>query len=275
MKPVAEIIAGIRHSIGEAVSAFDAYMGYASNAPDTLYYDTPGAAAGAWLDEAFWALRLLLETKGMLRLLEAVCADHQKAEKNFLQAEMSSGGDPYSFWAGKLRVYLDAIDINFGLESPTSFVKDVSDILRATLYSITDVNCFAEPPADEDHVHRRIEAVLRCVFPDLVHKPQIPKHIKNFAADTGLPSIQTLIEYKFVDTPGKVKQVVDEILADTRAYSHKDWKSFIYVIYETTRLMSEVQWNALLIESGVGENTRAIVLTGEVPIGRRSTMFKR
>jgi hypothetical protein len=32
-----------------------------------------------------------------------------------------------------------------------------------------------------------MEAILRCVFKDLKHKPPIGKAIKNFEPDTGLP----------------------------------------------------------------------------------------
>jgi hypothetical protein len=195
-----------------------------------------------FLDRAFLELRLLLEAKGLSRMLQTLTADHQKAEGDFMKAEVAPWGEEYSFWAGRLRQYARAIDTSFGTAAPTTVTKDIVDILRATVYSITDVECFSSPPANESDVHARIEAVLRCVFPDLQHQPAIGKPIKNFKPDTGLPSLQTLIEYKFVATKADVQRVVDEVLADTRAYVSKEWDKFVYVVYETKRLKPEIQW---------------------------------
>ena len=169
------------------------------------------------------------------------------------------------FLAGRLTQYVRAINTTFGAESLLTITKDVMEILRATIYSITDANCFGHPPAREADVHNRIEAVLQCVFPRLVHKPTITKPIKNFEPDTGLPEIETLIEYKFVTTKQDVKRVADEVLADTRGYTSKDWHRFIYVIYETRRLKPKKRWQELMRTSGVGENTQVIVICGEEP----------
>jgi DpnII restriction endonuclease len=147
----------------------------------------------------------------------------------------------------------------------TTVTKDVIQILRETQYSITDPRCFLYPPKDEKEVHVRIEAVLRCVFPDLINKPRVNKQIKHFEPDTGLPGINTLIEYKFIGSQDDAKRVADEVLADTRGYTAKDWKQFIYVIYETKRIRPEKHWNQLLRESDVPDNTSIIVIHGEEP----------
>ena len=105
--------------------------------------------------------------------------------------------------------------------------------------------------------------MLRCVFPDLKHKPTLSKPIKNFEPDTGLASIGTLIEYKFISRPEQVGSIADQILADTRGYVHPEWRSFVYVIYETQRIKPEAEWSLLLTSSGVTENTSVIVLSGE------------
>lgn len=143
--------------------------------------------------------------------------------------------------------------------------KDVIEILRATQYSITDEKCFPSPPANENELHARMEAVLRCVFPDLLHKPPIAKQIKNFQPDTGLPSIQTLIEYKFMADAGEEKRIAEEVLADTRGYVSEEWTKFIYVIYETKRIKPESHWKQLLRTSGLESNTEVIVISGEPP----------
>jgi hypothetical protein len=160
------------------------------------------------------------------------------------------------------------VEATFGLPKETSVTKDVVQILRATQYSITDKSCFQHSPASETEVHVRVEAVLRCVFPDLLHKPSITKQIKNFQPDTGLPSIGTLIEYKFMADHGEEKRIADEVLADTRGYVSNEWKRFIYVIYETKRIKPEGQWRQLLRDSGIKSDTEIIVISGEEPKGK-------
>lgn len=198
-------------------------------------------------------------------MLQMVVGDHQQALQNFMKVEPTPWGEATSFWADRLRQYVRAINTTFGTASFSSVTKDLIGILRATQYSITDRSCFQSPPSDEAELHARIEAVLRCVFPDLRRKPPIGKPIKNFEPDTGLPSVQTLIEYKFASSTDDVKRIADEVLADTRGYASKDWTRFVYVIYETKRLKSEVQWVELLKSSEVTESTQIIVLPGEEP----------
>lgn len=148
-------------------------------------------------------------------------------------------------------------------DETTRVTKDLLQIIRDIHYPITDASMFGHPPSNEDEVHTRVEAILKCVFPDLKRKPTLTKQIKNFEPDTGIPSLQTLIEYKFLARKEDAGTVADEILADTRGYTSKEWNRFIYVIYETGRFKTESDWNQLLRESGVDGNTVAVVLCGE------------
>lgn len=253
---VADILASIREDLSEANMAFET-----------------GGDAGWPIQGAYTRTRFLLEAVGLPEALKSVQQIEAIATNNWAAAEVDKdSGEPYLVWAARLYQYLRALETTLGEPKGTTVTKDVIQILRATQYSITDRNCFQNPPANENDVHVRVEAVLRCVFPDLRHKPPIAKPIKNFQPDTGLPSIGTLIEYKFIADPGEEKRIADEILADTRGYSSKEWKNFIYVIYETKRIKPENQWSQLLRESGVESNTEVIVISGEEP--GRSTAAK-
>jgi hypothetical protein len=44
-----------------------------------------------------------------------------------------------------------------------------------------------------------------------------------------------------------------------------EWNKFVYVIYETKRIMPEKQWVDLLRKSAVSINTNILVLSGEEP----------
>jgi hypothetical protein len=206
MKHISEILAGIRDSIDEVETAFHNFVN--ASPQHREYHDEQEGMVRYYLDRAFLELRLLLEVKTIMQMLQTLAADHQLATSDFMKAATNPWGEPYSFWAERLRQYISAVDMTFGTATPSTVTKELVDILRATVYSITDVKCFSSPPADESEVHSRIEAVLRCVFPNLRHKPAIGKPIKNFEPDTGLPSVRTLIEYKFVATSADVNRTV-------------------------------------------------------------------
>jgi hypothetical protein len=252
MKSIDEVLTSIRENVSVA----------------TRQLEVSGDDLSWRIEEAFVTMRILLETVGLPAALRAFEEMEALARNNWNAVETDESGEAYYRWGAKLYRYIRAVEATFGLPKETSVTKDVVQILRATQYSITDKSCFQHSPANETDVHVRVEAVLRCVFPDLLHKPSITKQIKNFQPDTGLPSIGTLVEYKFMADQGEEKRIADEVLADTRGYVSNEWKHFIYVIYETKRIKAEGQWRQLLRDSGVSSETEIIVISGEEPKAR-------
>jgi hypothetical protein len=250
---VADVLAAIREEISQANMALEG--------------QGPVRSDPTWaLQGAYVRMRILLEALGLIEALKALQQIEATAATKWNAAELDEDfGDMYLVWGARLFHYVRALETTLGDPKRTTVSKDVIEILRATQYSITDEKCFPSPPANENEVHARIEAVLRCVFPDLLHKPAIAKQIKNFQPDTGLPSIHTLIEYKFMADPGEEKRIAEEVLADTRGYISEEWTKFIYVVYETKRIKPENHWRQLLRTSGVDANTEVIVISGEPP----------
>lgn len=264
LKPTAEILEAIRESLRKATDSFDRG-------------EEPGLI-GYYLETAFLQTLLFLEAQNLPLARKAVEDLREQAKKNYSQSEMGQEGT-YLVWASPLWEHLTALETTFGEPGVSTITKDLTEILRATQYAITDRQCFEKPPGNEADVHRRIEAVLRCVFPDAIHKPTITKPIKNFKPDTGLRSVRTLIEYKFISSVEDAKRVADEVLADTRGYASKDWDHFVYVIYETHRVKAEAEWNALLRTCEIGANTRVVVISGEPQsddaLGKRTLLPKK
>ena len=261
MKPIAESLDAIRGSIHEANKALIEREQYKDAHQERGEHDQ---LIEYYVERAFTQLLVLLETRNLEHSRNAV--EHLQAEAKGKYAETFWADDMYLVWTEKLSIYIDALEAALGEGSGRTITKDVTEILRATQYAITDRACFPEPPGNEDDVHHRIEAVLRCLFPDGVrHKPSISKPVKNFQPDTGLPALRTLIEYKFIGDDADAKRVSDEILADTRGYFSKEWDNYLYVVYETYRVRPEAEWNALMRTCGVGENTHVVVVSGEPP----------
>lgn len=217
---------------------------------------------------AFTQMMMLTDALGLTQTYEQIGKEYKEAldhEQGLSAIWTDPYGEVYLSAADPLRRFVASLEGVYGLKSLHVVSKAVVDVLRGTQYAITDRNCFAEPPASEADVHHRVEAVLKCIFSDLRHTPPVAKSVKNFKPDTGLPSMRTLVEYKFIQEKADIDRVADEILADTRGYKSHDWDCFIFLIYETRRLKSEREWNDLLRECGTALNTQAIVICGEAP----------
>ena len=227
-----------------------------------------------YIEEAFIQLLVMLEALDLSRTYEQVNKIYQKAELEGFDKSAMGIEEPYLIWHGVISNYVDAVAKSHGIHSKLSVSQDLISILREAAYAITDRKIFDSPPTNESEVHARIEAILRCVFRGLKHKPRLAKPIKNFEPDTGLSSIQTLIEYKFVSNKRAAKVVADQILADTRGYVSKEWDTFLYVIYETRRIKPESEWQQLMHECGVDRNTQIIVISGEPPESKQSSKKK-
>ncbi len=260
-RQIGSFVDNIRKSISDANEAFTNYI----LTPEGSGWTLEDAAWG--VEAAFLKLLATSEALALPHLTELILADireARQASEGF--GKIAQGQDePYLHWIGQARLYLGALEALGDSQAERLVTKGLVAILRAAQYSINDALVFGSPPRNEQEVHHRIEGVLRCLFPDLKHKPSLTKPIKNFEPDTGLPSIRTLIEYKFVGDSSAVPVVADEILADTRGYSSRDWDMFVYVIYETRRFKPEAEWNLLLRECDVSRNTSAVVLFGEQP----------
>lgn len=223
----------------------------------------------SWLIEnCFLQLLAIAEALGLEELRKMIYTEYSevKNSKNgLLDSRQGPDGSQYSVVLSRIRQFRCALESFFPTEDNTKVTKDLLQIIRDIHYVITDKDLFRTTPSNENDVHLRIEGILKCVFPDLKHKPSLTKQIKNFEPDTGIPSIETLIEYKFLSRRKDIPKIADEILADTRGYISRDWNRFLYVIYETNRFKPEKDWNQLLRQSGVPENTTAVVLSGEPP----------
>jgi len=220
-----------------------------------------------WITEScFLQLLALAEAIGLSSYHKMLLAEYSKvssSNKGFHDWKLSPDREPYSTVLARIRCFKRALDGFYPDEPIIKITKDVLQILRDVHYSIADPKVFGAPSANESDVHLRIESILKCIFPDLKHEPTLTKQIKNFKPDTGIPSIRTLIEYKYLEKSDDAKTIADQILADTRGYTSTDWKRVIYVIYETHRFRKESEWNQLLRESGVPESACVVVLSGE------------
>jgi hypothetical protein len=250
------VITNLEEQVGKASRQFDWWIITGDD------WDKP-----SWNIEAcFIQLLTVLEALGMPELRNNVYAEYTEIKASslgFSEKAPTPEDQPYSAILSRIRRYILALKALLPSNKHTTVTKDLLDIIRNVHYVITDKAVFPDVPQNEKDVHLRIEAILKCVFPDLKHKPSLSKQIKNFEPDTGIPSLETLIEYKFLSRKEDIGAIADQLLADTRGYTSKDWERFLYVIYETNRFRTESDWNQLMRDSGVPMNTTVVVLSGE------------
>jgi len=219
------------------------------------------------IESCFLQLLAIIEALELRALHEIAFSEyvHFKKSKDGFAVSKMGPEEPYSACISRIWRFHRAVRSFFPIEEKTRVAKDLLRVIRDIHYVITDKAIYGVPPRNEKDVHVRIEGVLKCLYPDLKNKPALNKPIKNFEPDTGIPSIDTLIEYKFISRAGDVSRIADQILADTRGYVSKDWKHFLYVVYETKRFKRESEWKEMLLQSEVSRNSSIVVLSGESP----------
>jgi len=176
-------------------------------------------------------------------------------------------GDPYLVWPYKARSIVDIFK-KLHIKQQKDIVQEISPLLDAiknSEYFITNPKVFGKVPDSENDVHLRIEGLLKCLYSEVEHKPRIPKPIKSFEPDTGIRSLRTLVEYKFIKTAEDGKKILDQILADIGGYQTDDYDKFIFVIYETKRVFPLSDWSRAIEASHPPNQIEIVVIRGVDP----------
>ena len=134
-------------------------------------------AEPSWLIEVcFLQLLAIIEALELEEFRKMVYSEYVniKASKDgFLKTKVSPDGDPFSASLSIIRRFVLALESFFPIEDHTRVTKDLLQIIRDIHYVITDIGIYQSIPSNENDVHIRIEGILKCVFPDLKHKPAL------------------------------------------------------------------------------------------------------
>lgn len=95
-------------------------------------------------------------------------------------------------------------------------------------------------PSSEAKVREAVLGILQLAFRDVVREVPIPKSIKTYRPDIGVPSLMAAAEYKFIDSREEAKVALEGIYADMRGYAgHHAWRSFYAVLYMTENFYNQ------------------------------------
>ncbi|MCZ6688085.1 MAG: hypothetical protein O7H41_00575 [Planctomycetota bacterium] len=257
--------------IKTAVHAIQTRLNRASSVGENwlLYQSDPlDADQCEWYLRETWLLLVdLIERLDHGSFLEAAKTDREACLKDPLASEMGAH-ELFLTWVGRADSFLSMIEeLHLPSETDEESGSDdnLLDVIRNSEYYIASRAIFGWVPCREEDVHQRIDGLLKCTYTDLRKNPPLSKPIKGFIPDSGIPSLKTALEYKFIQTEVEAKAAVDEILADIGGYQSDIYDTIIFVIYEVARLFSERDWNAAVKASKPRAEVRVVILRGPTP----------
>lgn len=176
-------------------------------------------------------------------------------------------GEVFLTWPWRLRELSDTFrNMHFKQEKKAGTdITLLLDVIANAEYYITNPRIFRDMPRSEVDIHVRIEGLIKCLYPDVLTKPRMSKPIKSFEPDTGIPSLKTLIEYKYIKSSDEGKKILDEILADIGGYQTDEYDIFIFVLYETHRLFPLSDWIRAIEESKPPNRIEIVLIKGVHP----------
>jgi hypothetical protein len=87
--------------------------------------------------------------------------------------------------------------------------------------------------SNEADVRNAVLSVLQLSFPDAKKEVTIPQLLTNSRGDLGVPSLRTMIEFKFVSSKAEMAAALKGVYSDMKTYTHPDWDVFYGVFYMT------------------------------------------
>jgi hypothetical protein len=225
---------------------------------------------------AWRSIITLLEANNLSFLVKEAISEYDLLKKDPLDCAMGSD-EPYLIWPCKIELYTEAIKTLYITPTKSDNKKDfllLTGILKNCDIYATGLEIFAWRPCNEADVHDRIESLLKCYFPDLKRKPVLNKPIKNFEPDSGIPSIRTLIEYKYITNKKESKIIFDQIFADINGYQCDEYDNIIFVIYETDRCFYETEWKTALKNLETKMKLELVLLRGTPPTAEDRALQK-
>lgn len=114
----------------------------------------------------------------------------------------------------------------------------------------------------ESDLDKIAEAVLVPIFPDINSNPSLTLGESFRHPDSAIPSVNTLLEYKFVASKKDISRVVDEMQADIRNYAQHPWKHLLFVVGQNQPYVNEEKLRLTLVkEPSRFQNIEVVVIT--------------
>ncbi|PNA00939.1 MULTISPECIES: hypothetical protein [unclassified Pseudomonas] len=213
------------------------------------------------LQAAFREICLLAEKLGVPQGLSTFQRDFENALGTSELEPCMNEGRGFSPALKVLEVFFNSLQVISG-HTRTTANQAFEHILRSTPKMFDDL--FA-PPANEAEVRNAVLKVAQFAFPDIQREAVIPGSLKLHRTDLAVPSLRTVVEFKFARTLTTAKSCVDEFYSDMKAYTQThQWAHFYAVLYIRGNFMTQVDLDQAFKEKNADRNWTPILLTGPV-----------
>ena len=141
-------------------------------------------------------------------------------------------------------------------------VTHLERILRNTQVIINETNT---KPTSEPQVYKAVKFVVKSVFPSALEPTSgFFKSFKNYNPDILVPEIHTAVEYKYADTEAKLKNQIDQVIADTKGYTgDTNYEIFYAVFYVTDDFWGIDKFETVWKEMEFPKNWKGIYIIGK------------
>ncbi len=223
-----------------------------------------------YLLTAFYALNLPQVADELRR--EFTHHENKLAELRFEPSIAELVSDPLSLLESYIALLYPYLPQNYKGDEQAELSWNLSlltRILRGTPKMIYDRRL---EPRNESDVKKAIYDTLIHSFPDTTGEFTLPKPIRSFRPDFGIPGLKAAIEYKFGDSEAEVKTIIGGLFEDMIGYSGTtDWQRFYAVIYMTKSFVTESQVLSNFGTTKLKEPWTIITVTGD---GKRRITLK-
>lgn len=216
----------------DAVNKFDDLENHMSledhENPDDHRYDHAKLMIGYHLEAAFRGIGALAERLGVPsieREATSLRSDRVYLEKTSRPFEGDIHSDAYS----KAHACFAPLRAMSNAKAITSHGV-LRNILLKTGMIIQDSGIV---PTTEAELRNAILKVCKYSFTDAMKEVGIPRILKHTKGDIGIPSLRTMVEFKFINSETELKSSLDGVYADMKGYKHHDWDTFYGVLYMT------------------------------------------
>lgn len=196
--------------------------------PEDDRYEIATDALGFHIERAFRAIGALAERLGIHSIARETSTARMQRSK--LQATSR----PYDG-----EIFSEALSHAHSCFAPLQAITNAQAITaQAVLKNIISktaviLNDKGLVPKNESEVRNTVLDICRYSFPDAIKEVGIPKILKHYRGDLGVPSLRTMVEFKFIDSTAEMKAALDGVYADMKGYRHPDWDTFYGVFYMT------------------------------------------
>lgn len=180
---------------------------------------------------AYLTLLSFLDKNNFKHISEYLTARWKLHEGNLLDSYMSEHIDE-----PLLKVTGTLWEVIYGLENilpkkDSKYLKtegiSLTSILESIPLTVHRLNLRFNQEGDLDAL---AEGLLLPLYPDLNPNPSLTLPESYRMPDSAIPSLNILLEYKFITKKADVRKVIDEMQADIRNYAQEPWKHLLFVV---------------------------------------------